>query len=143
MATGVAIGYDWLHDELSMPTRASLREALVQKALRPGLDPSTPTNWWYTNESNWNQVCIGGLVLGALCCAGGGAVELTKQILALARTYSPNGLEALCARTASYPEGPGYWNYGTSYQVLLLAALESALGNRLGPQRKSRFPRHR
>jgi hypothetical protein len=27
-----------------------------------------------------------------------------------------------------YPEGPSYWTYGTSYQVLMIAALESALG---------------
>src|SRR6185295_18839735 len=28
-----------------------------------------------------------------------------------------------------YPEGPGYWGYGTSYQVLMIAALQSALGD--------------
>jgi hypothetical protein len=33
--------------------------------------------------------------------------------------YAPDGI---------YPEGPTYWSYGTSYQVLMIAALESALG---------------
>ena len=35
------------------------------------------------------------------------------------KPYAPDGI---------YPEGPGYWNYGTTYQVLLLSALETALG---------------
>lgn len=33
--------------------------------------------------------------------------------------YSPDG---------NYPEGSGYWCYGTLYQVLMLAALNSTLG---------------
>jgi hypothetical protein len=37
--------------------------------------------------------------------------------------YAPNG---------SYPEGPGYWAYGTSYNVLLIAVLESAMGTDFG-----------
>jgi hypothetical protein len=37
--------------------------------------------------------------------------------------FAPNG---------SYPEGPGYWSYGTTYNVLLIAALESVLGTDFG-----------
>jgi hypothetical protein len=37
--------------------------------------------------------------------------------------YAPKG---------SYPEGPGYWAYGTSYNVLLIGVLESALGTDFG-----------
>lgn len=33
--------------------------------------------------------------------------------------YGPDG---------GYPEGFGYWGYGTSFQVMLIAALESAFG---------------
>jgi hypothetical protein len=35
------------------------------------------------------------------------------------KEYEPDG---------AYPEGPGYWVYGTSYNVILLSALESVLG---------------
>jgi len=37
--------------------------------------------------------------------------------------YAPHG---------SYPEGPSYWSYGTSYNVLLISALESVLGTDFG-----------
>jgi hypothetical protein len=33
--------------------------------------------------------------------------------------YGPNG---------AYPEGPGYWRYGTAFNVLMIDALQSALG---------------
>ena len=39
------------------------------------------------------------------------------------KEYKPDGV---------YPEGPSYWQYGTSYNVLLIAALESALGTDFG-----------
>jgi len=31
-----------------------------------------------------------------------------------------------------FSEGPGYWTYGTTYNVLLVAELESALGSDFG-----------
>ncbi|MCX6954683.1 MAG: heparinase II/III family protein [Verrucomicrobia bacterium] len=37
--------------------------------------------------------------------------------------YSPDG---------AYPEGPGYWGYGTSYNVMMISALQSALGTDFG-----------
>jgi hypothetical protein len=37
--------------------------------------------------------------------------------------YQPDG---------AYPEGPGYWEYGTTYNVILIAELESALGTDFG-----------
>ncbi len=45
-------------------------------------------------------------------------------------------------RTVLYPEGPTYWGYGTTYQVILLAALKSALGDGLESQPKSRIHGH-
>ncbi len=39
---------------------------------------------------------------------------------------------AAFAPEGSYPEGPGYWSYGTSYNVLLISVLESALGSCFG-----------
>jgi hypothetical protein len=37
--------------------------------------------------------------------------------------YAPDG---------AYPEGPGYWGYGTSFNVLLISALQSVLGTDFG-----------
>ena len=49
------------------------------------------------------------------------ALESNKPALEV--MYSPDG---------NYPEGSSYWCYGTLYQVLMLAALNSTLGTNNG-----------
>jgi len=126
MTAALAIGYDWLFDALASSNRITIREAIVSKGIDPALDPKARWNGWQRTENNWNQVCFGGLTLGALAIAEdepGRARELLSRTqtnnLAGLRPYAPDGV---------YPEGPSYWGYGTTYQVLLLSALESALG---------------
>ena len=123
MTAAVALGYDWLFDDLSPATRATLRQAILEKGLQPGL---AVRNGWKVSQNNWNQVCFGGLTLGALAVAEFNP-DVARNILTSARENNPNGLEPY-APDGIYPEGPSYWNYGTSYEVLLLSALETALG---------------
>ena len=130
MTAALALGYDWLHDALRPEARAIIRQAIVEKGLRPGLDPAAPHNGWQARENNWNQVCFGGLTLGALAVADE-EPALARQLLARARAGIVHGL-APYAPDGVYPEGPGYWSYGTSYQVLMIAALQSALATDWG-----------
>jgi len=130
MTTALALGYDWLYSDLTPASRATIRQAIIDKGLRPGLDPEVSTNWWYSRDNNWNQVCIAGMTLGALAVAED-EPTLAEQILVNARTYNPHGLKPY-EPDGVYPEGPGYWSYGTTYQVVLLDALESALGTDWG-----------
>jgi len=130
MTTALALGCDWLDDVLTPAARATLHRAIADKGLRPGLDPHSPDNWWHTAENNWNQVCLGGLSLGALLIADE-EPALARQVLALARSHNVHGL-APYAPGGVYPEGPGYWGYGTTYQVLFNAGLISALGTDWG-----------
>ena len=127
MTAALALGYDWLYADLSPETRAALRAAIAEKGIRPGLDPAAPHNWWHTRANNWNQVCLGGLTLGALAIAEDDP-ELARRVLDLLRRHHAPGLVAY-APDGVYPEGPNYWRYGTSYTVLTLAALKSALGS--------------
>jgi hypothetical protein len=77
--------------------------------------------------NNWNQVCHGGLTLGALATLEDNP-ELSEKIIARAIKYLPFAMKEY-EPDGVYPEGPSYWAYGTSYNVLLIAALESALGS--------------
>jgi hypothetical protein len=126
MTAALAFGYDWLDAELAPEARAKIRAAIVEKGLRPALDAAASHNGWQNTENNWNQVCFGGLVLGALA-VGDEEAEIAGKILARARMQVGRGLRAY-APDGAYPEGPGYWSYGTSYSVMMIAALESALG---------------
>ena len=134
MATAVALGLDWLHDDLPPATRLQLVSALREKAIAPLLaaDPLGPGDpspagslWWRRAENNWNAVCWGGLVLAALSTAEeepAAAAEVLRRVLRnnapYLDSYGPDGV---------YPEGPSYWSYGTAYQVLLIDALGTAL----------------
>jgi len=126
MTAALAIGCDWLDEVLTPTARTSVHRAIIEKGLRPGLDPAAAHNWWHIAQNNWNQVCWGGLSLGALVTAEDDPA-LARQVLNLARANIGHGL-APYAPDGVYPEGPGYWSYGTVYQVMLNSALESALG---------------
>jgi hypothetical protein len=126
MTTAVAIGYDWLYPALDDATRLQLRQAIVEKGLRPSLKHSS----WTRVTNNWNQVCNAGMTIGALAVREHEpalAAELVARAIdtvpAAMHEYAPDG---------AYPEGPGYWGYGTTFNVLLIAALESTLGHDFG-----------
>jgi Heparinase II/III-like protein/Domain of unknown function (DUF4962) len=126
MTHAFAIGYDWLYDYWTPEQREVLRTAIIEKGIKPALEVENKKVWWATTPYNWNQVCNGGIGMGALAVADEepdiAADFLAKALhsiqLAMAE-YGPDG---------AWPEGPGYWNYATSYNVVFLAALKTALG---------------
>jgi len=128
MTLGVSIAYDWLHAELDPETRRIARRAIFEKGLTPAL--ASDHHWWMTTTNNWNQVCHGGMVAGALVLLEH-EPEASLRILERALQHLPNSM-ASYAPLGAYPEGPGYWSYGTSYNIILLAVLESALGSTFG-----------
>ncbi|MDR3708844.1 MAG: heparinase II/III family protein [Capsulimonadaceae bacterium] len=133
MTAAVAIGYDWLYNALSPEERASIRQSIVEKGLKPGLDSYNgkgPSPWWPKVSHNWNLVCNGGMLLGALAVAED-EPDLAKAILTNVRASMPIAL-ATYAPDGGWPEGPGYWEYATQYAVLGLAALQTALGTDWG-----------
>lgn len=126
MTAALAIGYDWLYEDLSPASRRTIREGIVRHGLVPGLRAIRNGAWWTTFLNNWNQVCFGGLTLGALAVADE-QPEIAREILHGARSGIQYGL-SIYAPDGVYPEGPGYWGYGTAYQCLMIEALASALG---------------
>lgn len=126
MTTAVAIGYDWLYPVLDDATRTLLRTAIVEK----GLEPSLKADSWTRANNNWNQVCNAGMTIGALAIAESRR-ELAATLIARAINTVPVSMHEY-APDGAYPEGPGYWAYGTTFNVLLISALESTLGRDFG-----------
>lgn len=126
MALALATGYDWLYDTLSEEDRELCANALLHKALLA----RKPRDWWRTTNNNWGQVCHTGMIAAAVAIAERDP-ETTHQVvhegiqnLAIPmRVYEPHG---------NYPEGPGYWEYGTGFNVLGLAILQQAFGTTFG-----------
>lgn len=131
MAAAVAVGYDWLYERLDPGFRAEIRATLWDKALKFPFDPEwVPKLWWMRGNNNWNSVCYGGLTM-AMLVAGEDDPARADEWFEMVRKGNPLALEVY-APDGVYPEGPGYWTYGTTYQVMLIAALESALGDDMG-----------
>ena len=139
MTTALALGYDWLFNYLSAEDRTTIRTALVEKGLKPGLDVYRKGGWWAKSTHNWNQVCNGGLTVGALAIADE-EPELARAILTYSRASIPLAMASF-APDGGWAEGPGYWSYATHYNVFYLAALQSALGTDFGFSKLPGFDR--
>ncbi|MGM9511008.1 heparinase II/III domain-containing protein [Larkinella sp. GY13] len=128
MTMAVSIGYDWLYYGLPEQSRARIKDAILKKGIEPSLNPKY--NSWLKSSNNWNQVCNAGMVYGALAIFEE-QPELAKSIVNRAvdavvlpmADYIPDG---------AYPEGYSYWGYGTSFNVMLISALEKAFGKDFG-----------
>ncbi|MCX5769543.1 MAG: heparinase II/III family protein [Candidatus Hydrogenedentes bacterium] len=133
-----AIGYDWFYPVLTPDQRALVRDAICKNGLNESLYfyrlnmPVTPRyqDWnWADFNFNWNPVCNGGIVTGALAVAGE-APQMAGEVLARAMASLPIAMREF-APDGGWLEGPGYWDYATSYNVYFLAALETAIGPQL------------
>lgn len=122
MALGVSIGYDWLYDYLSPKQRNEIENALKTKCLNPASNNSY--NWFYQSNTNWNPVCNAGVLASALV--------LYREDPEMARKYISNCIESIPTYLSSYdahggfPEGYGYWSYGTLFQTMIFDLLQSA-----------------
>lgn len=126
MTAALGIGYDWLYPILSEDDRRTIREAIVEK----GLKPSLTVNGWTRAVHNWNQVCNAGMAIGAIAVAES-EPALAAQMVARAINTVPAAMHEY-GPDGAYPEGTSYWGYGTSFNVLLIDALQSALGSDFG-----------
>ena len=109
----VAIGYDWLYPSLTADQRQRYRHALVTLGLDPGLAVYRGKGWWVKSEFNWNQVCNGGMTIGALAVAED-EPERSREVLDAAVKSLPLALTSY-APDGGWAEGPGYWDYATRY----------------------------
>lgn len=126
MTMAMAIGYDWLYDKLPAESRAAITEAILKKGLEPSFDSTY--NWFLTAEHNWNQVCNAGMTYGALAILDDHP-DIAREVIDRAfesihlpmEDYEPDG---------AYPEGYGYWGYGTTFNVMFQSAVDKVFPGR-------------
>jgi len=136
MALAVSLGLDWCHDMLPEETILAGKRALIDLALKPGI-ADEGHNFWIEKANNWNQVCHGGIIAAALTVSEA-EPDLSARVIRQALEYIPIGLEVY-KPDGLYPEGPGYWIYGTYYTVLTSEMLRTALGTDFGITRAPGF----
>jgi len=135
MTMAMAIGYDWLHAKLSAPSREIIKNAILKMGIDASLNRSHAG--FLTATNNWNQVCNAGMTYGALAVYED-MPQLSRMIIDRAvesirlpmEEYAPDG---------AYPEGYGYWGYGTNFNVMFLSAIKKVLQTDFGLAASSGF----
>lgn len=128
MTMAVSIGYDWLYNDLSLKSREIISRAIIDKGLKPSLDPQY--NGWLQGQNNWNQVCNSGITFGAIAVYESQPKQ-SLELIDRALGSIPNSMKVY-APEGNYPEGYNYWGYGTTFNVLLISALENLFHNDYG-----------
>jgi hypothetical protein len=129
MTYAVAMSYDWLYDRWSDNQKQVMRDAIITLGLEPGMQVyrgGESIHHWDLNQNNWNQVCNGGLSMGALAIADE-EPDIAKNILGEAIKSIPLPMNHYAPDGAG-TEGVTYWDYGSRYNILYLSALQTALG---------------
>lgn len=135
MTMAVAIGYDWLFNDLTQESKWVIKKAIVTRGLGPSLD--SRYNSWLEKSNNWNQVCNAGMSFGALAVYED-YPEMAHEIIERAVKTVPTSMSAY-KPDGAYPEGYTYWGYGTSFNVLLIDALEKVFKTDYGLSSQTGF----
>ena len=135
MTHAFAIGYDWFFSYWNVDQKNIIKSAIIEKGLCRALMAYdgialNDHSWWIRCEHNWNQVCNGGIGIGALAIADeqpGLAEYILRQVI----TNLPYAMVHF-GPDGAWNEGPGYWGYSTQYNVAIISSLESSLGTDFG-----------
>jgi len=108
-ASGVATGYDWLHDKLPEDLRRRMAEMLASHAERIVEYATSERIWWHDMFlQNWSHVITGGLACAAAALYG--EDERAAEWIDYADGYFTKVVEAL-PEDGSYQEGQAYLTY--------------------------------
>lgn len=125
MTLAVSLGYDWLYDTMNKEQRSKIATAILEKGVKPSFSKDC---WWVDGEGNWTAVCHCGMVAGVLAIHED-APGLAATVIERAVVNYPKCLKASYGSKGAYAEGTMYWQYGTDFAVLMMAALDSTLGS--------------
>lgn len=142
MTAGMAIGHDWMYHDWTEEQRETLCAAIMKHGLEPGIkcyEGKAAYGWWVRADNNWNQVCNGGLIAGALAIAER-EPRLAARIVSHAVKSLPVAMKHF-GPDGGWFEGPGYWGYAMRYSTIAIACLNSALGHDFGLSEIAGFDR--
>ncbi len=107
--------------------KAALIAAITAKGHQPGAEAIARGDFWVHATHNWNTVCCGALVLGALSLRHGAKVEVPDQhpVFAPALAGLRKGLSAF-GDDGGYAEGVAYWTLAMRAALLAESALLAA-----------------
>ena len=126
MTLAMAIGYDWTYHYLGSASRTTIATAIKTKGIERTTG-SYANQSWLTVDNNWNQVCNAGISAGVAAVYDENPTyyqtlidRAVNSIKIPMDVYKYNG---------AYPEGMGYWDYGTTFNILFIDLLQRMWGS--------------
>ena len=128
MSMAVSIGYDWLYKHLDKATVAKCEKTIKTHCLDVAEGKYRKL---FCLSNNWGQVLNAGLLSACIAfsevypelCSGLMQRCIKDNAENYRHGYAPDGI---------YVEGPMYWEYGTTFQIAIITALESFCGTDYG-----------
>jgi hypothetical protein len=140
IAVAVSLAYDWLYDKLPEEERQAIEQALFRHVLEPALAAyEDPSLLWPKRRDNCALVSHSGILIASLVVLERYR-DLSTRLLTKSLAASWNIFEAF-APDGAWPEGLSYWSLAMRYAGLMVAALESALGDSFGLADRPGFAR--
>ncbi|HKP98035.1 MAG TPA: heparinase II/III family protein [Fibrobacteria bacterium] len=137
MTHAFAIGYDWFYGAWTPQRRQTLRKALLDKGLKPAQDRYKSKTDFVARNNNWNHVCNGGILTGALAILDEDSAGIARYDLHQAlKSMDETGAMDLWGPDGAWDEGPTYWDYAMQYTSVAFAATQTALGSTFGFEKK-------
>ena len=131
ISASVSLAYDWLYDKFSTDERENIEQSLLNHVLEPALLAyEDPKLLWSKKRDNCALVSNSGILLASLAMLKRRPV-LSRQLIVKSLASSRKVFEAF-GPDGAWPEGLSYWSLVMRYAGLMVAALESTLGNSFG-----------
>ncbi|MBE5040420.1 discoidin domain-containing protein [Ructibacterium gallinarum] len=124
-----AVAYDWMYDWMTPQQRKRAQDG-IRKQLDTGYEYMMSGTYFTQNTNNWNGVCCGGLAVAAIAIMETD-YEYCADIVSAAVKHTPKSIAEM-GPDGVYPEGPGYWAFGTQYLVYMMSAMDHVLGQDYG-----------
>jgi hypothetical protein len=137
LITAFAIGYDWLFPVLSSCDLVLIKRAMISKGINEGLREHQKNIWWAGHKYNWNQVCNGGLIIGALAVADDEPL-LCQNVFEATVKHLPVAFNSF-GKDGGWEAGPEYWQYTAFFSALLIDALQTVTHNDFGLSKTKGF----
>jgi hypothetical protein len=130
LAEALAVGYDAAFDRWSPAQKQVLRQAMVDKGLKPAILLYEQNVAWESQRGNYNVVSNTGVIMAALAVTDTD-VTVAQSALQHAVSSLDNGISGFNP-DGGYREGPQYWGYATQALVTTARALRASTGSDQG-----------
>lgn len=130
MSCAFGIGYDWLYDYLDDDRKEKIAGALMKFGIKEANNAYYNKNvWWVTTNLNWNVVCNGGTLVGALAIA-----ERDPDYIFSFMHENLRSCEILWNEVngGGWEEGTHYWDYVMEYMSFMLSSIVNTFNDDLG-----------